>query len=136
MTDKDIIQALECCANLGECSECPYGSITVCHEEKDKDVLDLINRQQADIERLNKVKHLLEETLEYKSRIIEAQTKVVRGLNLNNDQIKAEAIKEFWSRLQGIAYQSECEWSHGEHPMVIELNDAEEIYDEMVGEDK
>lgn len=47
---------------------------------------------------------------------------------------KTEAIKEFWSRLQGIAYRSEVVWSHGEHPMLIELDDAEEIYEEMVGE--
>jgi chromosome segregation ATPase len=48
--------------------------------------------------------------------------------------VRAEAIKEFWSRLQGIAYRSEVEWSHGEHPMLIELDDAEEIYEEMVGD--
>jgi hypothetical protein len=45
-----------------------------------------------------------------------------------------EAIKEFWNRLQGIAYQS-SDWSHGEHPMVVELDDVEEIYEEMVGEE-
>lgn len=62
-------------------------------------------------------------------RITNAELEIIKK------PIKSEAIKEFWSRLQGIAYQS-GDWSHGEHPMVVELDDAEEIYEEMAGEDK
>lgn len=103
MTDKEIIQALEY-----------YQSIDII-----KSGLDLINRQQAEIERL---------TINMNAFGLGMKQEKERA-----DTIKAEAIKEFWSRLQGIAYQS-SDWSHGEHPMVVELDDAEEIYEEMVGE--
>lgn len=81
------------------------------------DLLVVIDSQQAEIERLN--------------NNISA---MARTLSNSAKETRAEAIKEFWSRLQGIAYQS-GDWSHGEHPMVVELDDAEEIYEEMVGDD-
>ena len=62
MTDKEIIKVLEHCTTDGYCITCPYNNCT------DKDIneltLDLINRQQAEIERLKKQKERLkEETL-------------------------------------------------------------------------
>ena len=57
MTDNEIIKALECCGkpvNEECCSECPYhlGGEENCHKLLG-DIIDLINRQQAEIERLN-----------------------------------------------------------------------------------
>ena len=59
MTDTEIIKALECCSKpvIEECcSECPYhlGGQENCHKLLG-DILDLINRQQAEIERLKKL---------------------------------------------------------------------------------
>lgn len=57
MTDNEIIRALECC-NLqknGDCPECPLrysGDWWVCSEIILKNALDLINRQKAEIARL------------------------------------------------------------------------------------
>ena len=56
MTDNEIIKALECCSKpvIEECcSECPYhlGGQENCHKLLG-DILDLINRQQAEIVRL------------------------------------------------------------------------------------
>ena len=61
MTDEQIIKALECCAtdDGDDCFQCPYGNIVYksgnggCVNRCRKDVLDLINRQKAEIERLN-----------------------------------------------------------------------------------
>ena len=59
MTDNDIIRALECCASSNypeDCADCFYIECTSkegCVVEMMQDVLDLINRQQAEIERLN-----------------------------------------------------------------------------------
>ena len=86
-------------------------------EVVEDDIENLINRPKAEIERL-KAEIKFSDYLEHET----------------TNQIKAEAIKEFWGRLQGIAYQSTVEWSHGEHPMLIELDKAEDIYEEMVGE--
>ena len=59
MTDNEIIKAAEVCACLHgkSCAPCPYyvdGGRGYCLQMK-KDVLDLINRQKAEIERLQEM---------------------------------------------------------------------------------
>lgn len=58
MTDNEIIKALECCSHRNEdlpCDGCPaYNIAQMCMEDLMSDALDLINRQKAEIERLNK----------------------------------------------------------------------------------
>lgn len=53
MTDKDIIKALECLSGFAlKCRECPYSSrykFPLCQQQVAKDALDLINRQQAQL---------------------------------------------------------------------------------------
>jgi hypothetical protein len=82
--------------------------------------------QQAEIEEWKKINQRLYDEMEERRK---------EDIGIAKGYARIEAIKEFWNRLQGIAYQS-SDWSHGEHPMVVELDDVEEIYDEMVGEDK
>ena len=59
MTDDEIIKALECCITLTEnkCPECPNNELRFkgihCKQQTYKNALDLINRQKAEIERLN-----------------------------------------------------------------------------------
>ncbi len=45
-------------------------------------------------------------------------------------EIKAEAIKEFAERLKERKYQT-SDWSHGEHPYVVEESDIDEVLEEM-----
>ena len=59
MTDNEIIKALECCSdweNGDTCKECPFYEELDCAttDRLDKYALDLINRQKAEIERLEK----------------------------------------------------------------------------------
>lgn len=57
MTDKEIKKALECCGNENfRCDECPCQSFlySECYELVTANALDLINRQQAEIERYEK----------------------------------------------------------------------------------
>ena len=52
MTDNEIIKALECCVNA-DCENCP--SKTICDSDTERlvvKVFDLVNRQKAEIERL------------------------------------------------------------------------------------
>ena len=51
MTDNEITKALECCIN-DDCDNCPdtFGN---CEHNAMRNALDLINRQKAEIERLN-----------------------------------------------------------------------------------
>lgn len=76
MTDNEIIKALECCAN-GKCGECPLfkedcGDDIIC-----KIALDLINRQNAEIERLRKEVNLVSiQFQDLQERYEEAQAKI------------------------------------------------------------
>lgn len=50
MTDKEIINALECCKKvISDCNNCPYYNSDDCENELIVNALDLINRQQAEI---------------------------------------------------------------------------------------
>lgn len=58
MTDNEIVKALYCCLQKdGNCDDCPYKGYQCISEKGEnvfyKDILDLINRQKADIENLN-----------------------------------------------------------------------------------
>ena len=79
MTDSEIIKALECCC-VSECDECPYDEQTACVEILKEGTLALINRQQAELERLK--------------GIAEVKQK-------NKRTLKSETIKEFAERLKG-----------------------------------
>lgn len=101
MTDNEIIKALECCVLKKGCGECPanphirnYG---FCTASLIKGAYDLINRQNAEIERLNGCVKSEDEV----RKIMKSQmTSVIR--EITNEQIdfavnlsKAEAIKDF-----------------------------------------
>ena len=55
MTDNEIKKALECLFGCVDCRECPYSpryEFPLCQRQVAKDTLDLITRQQAEIENL------------------------------------------------------------------------------------
>ena len=53
MIDNEIIKALECCSING-CKNCKYkGKAPDCMTALQKDTIDLINRQKAEIEKLH-----------------------------------------------------------------------------------
>lgn len=56
MTEIDIVEAFELCTipSGKSCAKCPYHIYYAeCRTKRNKDVIDLINRQKAEIERLN-----------------------------------------------------------------------------------
>ena len=79
MTDTDIIKALECCANNGDCEECAinphHGNYGYCTSLAIKAALDLINRQKVEIDQFADIGKMYSE-------------------------IKSEAIREFAQRLK------------------------------------
>lgn len=104
MTDKEIIQALECCKK-DDCDNCPndFGN---CYANLSGYSLDIINRQQAEIERLRKEVNLVSiQFQDAQERYEEVQTEIERlnnikfGVDLSIGSIKTEVIKEFADRL-------------------------------------
>lgn len=53
MNDEEIKKCLEYCVAKGQCKKCPLDKELLCFPVLEKNALDLINRQQAEIERLN-----------------------------------------------------------------------------------
>lgn len=117
MTDNDIIKALECCSTYGvSCTNCPaYVSSekSTCREVL-KGAVEIINRQNATIEQLEKDKE------SFANSYAKA---VARNLT-----IKAEAVKEFAELLK--------EHIRDYHPYyyVIDEEVVDNLVEEMVGE--
>lgn len=87
MNDNDIIKALECCLDNDildtNCKECPLKKQNPeCMDIMMKAILDLINRQKAEIERLKK------------------ENNQFADIGKMYSEIKSEAIKEFAVRLK------------------------------------
>ena len=95
MTDNEIKKALECCIN-DDCDNCPdtFGN---CEHNVMRDALDLINRQQAEIERLTT---LCTEQNEELGRLQKVRANILKVMKENISQTKAEAINEFAERLK------------------------------------
>lgn len=98
MTDEQIIKALERCFTRGfdesTCYECPFYTATAkCAEDLRDSVLDLINRQKAEIEELR-------ERISYLEKSIDCSRKEYNRLLQKLQQAKSEAIKEFAERLK------------------------------------
>lgn len=86
MTDNEIIKALECCKN-DDCDNCPntFGN---CYANLAGYALDLIERQQAEIDRLTTENERVKTKI-YKMAIDKALA----------EKASAEAIKEFEEKL-------------------------------------
>ena len=102
MTDNEIIKALECCIGgygVRNCDDCSMHGKVGCIEALPEFALDLINRQKAEIERLEK------ENAKQKA-MLEAIDNEMLPLPFETDfdkaikTAKSEAIKEFVHRLK------------------------------------
>jgi hypothetical protein len=120
MTDNEIIKALECCMDEMGCKKgCPCfdpkakgSNCTISKIGIEKIALDLINRQQAEIERLEKVNDSFTDIGKLYS------------------EVKAEAIKEFADRLK-INYSKPL-FAVGSYNEFI--REVDNLVKEMVGE--
>lgn len=108
MTDNEIMKALECCGELirNPCSQCPYFHEKPCLQLK-RDALDLIKRQQAEIERLTAQNGVNETCSARKQEAIEhleTELKAMRGAansyKLHYGNLRMEIVREFADRLK------------------------------------
>lgn len=112
MTDEQIVKALEICNSLSQrCGDgCPYYTVIYkngkrCSEMMIDDTLDLIKRQQAEIEKLNKVKVF--------NFTVSGTKEIIPILFSHEKEMKNEAVKEFaekyktevTNRYEDIAYK-------------------------------
>jgi hypothetical protein len=125
MTDTEIIKALELCIDdEHRCGECPYLYIQKddmpCAKAHGIDLLDLINRLQAEIERLEG-----ETDKQYETAEASIRAEIASGgtsCHWCEKTIRAGAIKDFAERLK-----EKC----GNAPLANRLLDN--IVEEMIG---
>lgn len=153
-TDKEIIRNYEWCIGCtsDRCRECTMDEEGFCEEELQDLVLELINRQKAEIERLksmNQAKldciHDLQkedEKLTNEVDSLKKQMEWLTGYNQNlmsantalSEEIfiaKIEAYKEFAEKLKSYLLLNE----KGKNS-VITFEDVEKLLKELVGENK
>lgn len=121
MSNEEITKALGLCFNINDnaglnCGECPYKERTECSLNLYSDTIDLINRQQAEIDRLNtKVFGMEFEVAMYKAISESSKSKAIKEF--------AEKLKDVFVTIDGTF---EC-WEIEEH--------IDNIVKEMVGAD-
>lgn len=128
-TDEEIIKRLERCVKRG-------------NRNHDTDiVLDLINRQKAEIEKLkSKYGKLCEyaEKKEFELAEINADISWFRETKFSRlapaiKEIKVEACKEFAEKLKEKRWDAECRVGYVQ---VVDVGDIDEVLKEMVGEEE
>lgn len=142
MTDKEIIKALECCiANDNKCPDCPIFGSEICGKPAlfFKEVFDLINRQQAEIERLrDNNKAIMQTIADVHTEAIKEFVEKMKGVIPEIDDTYIERIVEDYidNLVKEMVSGDKVQWSkQGECPMTPGQFNA--IYDdEMAGEDK
>lgn len=116
MTDNEIIEALEKAMFLGDAS-IMKGFGTIVDKKLLSDTVDLINRQKAEIERLEK--HELSKAMEFNSSTI--------------NRVKSEAIKEFAEKLTA-EYKTTHYLPNDDDMIMVAKSDMDNLIKEMVGE--
>lgn len=109
MTDNEIIKALDCCANCESCdfeiTNCPLVEEMECRSLLAQKALDLITRQQSEIERLQNILMCFMGALGKVRKIddIDEISLIPLMSELNKQyraELKAQAYKEFADRLK------------------------------------
>lgn len=123
MTDKDIIKALGVCHITCGCSECAYTECPDgCVEELMKDALDLINRQQAEIENYS----------HNNEKLVVENLQMIKSIK----HLKSNTIKEFWGKLKNYSRKMQSSDFSGEFwDRAILVTDGDNLVKEMAGEE-
>ena len=105
MTDNEIIKALECCSKQYACNEecplCDIDNIAYCIPTLLGNTLDLINRQKAEIERLQQPVFIMErrEMTDEEIKRFQKQPAILT-ITPSDKTRRNEAIKEFAERFE------------------------------------
>ena len=128
MEDKEIIKALDICSSkhLGCEDGCPRRdnglTFRQCRSVLQKDALDLINRQQVEIERLKDNNQKLYDEMAERQK---------EEVTIAKRMSKAEAIKEFAERLK-----ENCDFFNKQgKPSACTLYVIDKVVKEMVGDE-
>lgn len=150
MTDNETIKALECCPKGIKCEECPLLGTRDCMSKLYIDALDIINRQNAEIEKKDVEIDILirkKETLGDEISELRVGGKRIRisyqdipvkmeriyrigGENALVEAIKSEAYKEFAEMLK-TKYAKGMNWFKKKESYFVNVGDIDELLTEL-----
>ena len=150
MTDTEIKKALECCCGgltSDWCDKCPMNVTKECDKDLlalEKLALDLINRLQAENERLNFVRtrdaQRYEEKISNQAHtncvLIDLHSATIKEVKELEDKIKtakSEAYKEFAERLEPIKKFRSC-IATSEYEFSVTMREIDNLLKELVGD--
>ena len=141
LTDSEIVKALECCTKREhQCcndGECPlfYKTATYseCRWKLLKGTTDLINRLQAENERLETLNSDLVEIQDIRKKVNLALIAENAELTTAYETAKAEAYKEFAERLESIMYEKYQKYDDQPYPIAT-ISIIDNLLKEMVGD--
>ena len=126
LTDSEIVKALECCKYEYDtkCELCCYNfySRTGCRSELRRNALDLINRLQAENERLK----------DYNENLLTANTSLSNEILDAKTEAYKESIEKVKEKLRDIA---KIDWQDNYYYLIGEAF-FDNLLKELVGEDK
>ena len=143
MTDNEIIKALELCATLdsGNCKKCPCREI--CNENDGtltKLTLDLISRQKAEIERLQKKANTPFAKVTFdRDKLQEMVDECAKNIEIDINLAKSEAIKEFAERLKRYELSMYCSFPKtniGSENYIVLSDSIDNLVKEMTEENE
>ena len=137
MNDSEIIKALEHCLVLHKCEECPCdfdtNGKTFCNGLGLK-ILDLINRQQAEIDRLNiDLKAMRGAANSWKAEVQRICKKEFDNIEIDIETVKSEAVREFAEKLKKLAMAERICVEQGRYVNISYVNvcDIDRLLEEM-----
>ena len=131
MTDKEIIKALECCDYPTDdlCCECCFKDEYHCTTVLNEATIDLIKRQQAEIEMSANYKLLYED-------LKDENLETIKCIKQAIEEAKTEAIKEFAERLKESEIDIDVSFGYGRecYTKAVTTIEIDNLVKEMVGE--
>lgn len=141
MTDNEIIKALECCCKNNNCEGCPLDYLTFssqCASELAIKSLDLINRQQEDIERLQSMNRAKLDTIHDlqadTNKLKEQLQNVTEKFNCQQTVYAdlSKIIKNQKEEIVRLEYENEILSKNADTAFQDGLNEAQDLYAEQV----
>lgn len=132
MTDKEILKGLECCAIKHDCNECPY-KVEKCELLNSilSDALDLINRQQAEIEKLQSMNRDLKvDTFNIEEQLKDVTEEFICQQTVYNDL--SNIIKEKNAEIDRLKNENEILSLNADNAFQDGMNEAQDLYAEQV----
>ena len=134
MNDAEIIKALECCSmphTEVKCFCCKSTNVDICSKLNPTIILDLINRQKAEIEKLESKNN----TLTIDNAILKS---IIGSLKDDIQTAKSEAIREFAEKLKEKSCNHLVEYDEGgwsERVSAVKVENIDSLVEEMTSDE-